>query len=157
MPKLDYFGEEAVSDTIRFAPYSDWAEMPQVKAPDGDLKNRYSDDIIHIGYIAKKPTADRVRKLTRLAEAADSKKANNFSESWAKFCRYIVNDLITDWYDHDKGEDENTGDGTPWSEAQVKHLELFIRDEFLAGRFMAEYLDRYSHIEKKTDEELEDS
>lgn len=161
MPTLDAFGERSVADkdTIRMAPYADWT-FPQVKSTESgdESEDKYPETLRTVGYIVKRPTTDRVRRMERLAVAHI--KSASPTKSWNKFCSYIVNEIIVDWYDYkiegiDPVDPDDPDENTPWEEAKEGHLKLFRENIDLPGRFLDEYGARYAEAEKKTEEDLD--
>ena len=167
MPTLDSFGKKIhlpstpnEKDTIKLAMYADWKFTQVTVNEAGDeFEDKYPETLRTVGYIVKRPTTDRVRRLERLAGLA-AVATQNPTKAWNKFCAYVVEDLIVDWYNYkmegaDPTDPDDPDENTPWEEAKKGHLKLFRENLDLPGRFLESYVSTYMGAEKKTEDDLD--
>ncbi len=135
----------ASQDIVELRPYEDW-EFPKVKNEDGEEVEKYKEDLRNVGYKVKTPDNEIIARIQKY----DLQRVVLGSNKWKNAVSFIVDDVITDWFDI---EPVNSEESLSWDEGKKPHKEFLVEEEQVFYRLVAEYLDRYQIVDKKKDED----
>lgn len=158
MPTSKLFPTSKKSGTIRFLPYENWEEYPQVKNEKGEIVDKYPEAVKHIGYECKAPTPARIAKVEKLVQltSRNTLKSNKaLMLEIERLSKYTCEEIIVDWFD-DPGftptEDEDY-ESEEWDDAKKTHEECFCNNPEMLYQFWNEYQARFNYQKKR---ELDD-
>lgn len=137
-------GSYAVTqDVVEFKPYEDW-EFPQVKNEAGEEVDKYKEELRNVGYKVKTPDNEIIARIQKY----DLQRVILGSNKWKNAVSFIVEDVITDWFDIEPTDSEES---LSWEQGRKAHKAFLMEEEQVFYRFVAEYLDRYQIVDKKKD------